>query len=160
MQSLDVEGSRKVIEATRETALGLIVYMALHTGARVGELLALRWSDLDLDREAGFDHALGAATQRAGARLLQHKTHGSRRAVALSDACITRLVQHRTEQQEVKARLSEVYDDGNLIFAQALGQPFAPGQVSRGFQLLPKRAGLPTMRFHDLRHTSATLLLT
>ncbi|HEX9412260.1 MAG TPA: tyrosine-type recombinase/integrase, partial [Ktedonobacterales bacterium] len=88
------------------------------------------------------------------------KTDASRRQVALTVAAVTALRQHRTRQLEERLALGGEWDDRGLVFCNLLGRPIeASNLLQREFYPLLKRAGLPHVRFHDLRHTAATLLL-
>jgi integrase len=129
--------------------------LALHTGMRPGELLGLKWEDVDLD-EGGL--RLNRAL--AGRNLTTPKTKRSRRRIDLSAASIAALKAHRKRQLEERMRKAGLWRDHDLIFASAVGTPLSHRNVVRSFKALLKRAGLPiSTRLYDLRHTCATLLL-
>lgn len=120
-----------------------------------GELLALRWSDVDLDAgKATVRHTL-----RRGVRTLAApKTDGSKRTLHLGSVAAT-LRLHRTRQLEERIAAGHRWQDGDFVFATKFGEPLDTSTVTRSFQAALRRAGLPRQRFHDLRHCFATLHL-
>ena len=133
--------------------------LAISTGLRRGELLGLRWDDVDLERGT---LRVGRALVREGGRhtLGETKTKRGRRQINLTPRTVSTLKAHRKKQLEAKMRLAGLYKDHGLIFASQVGTPVNPENlVKRSFKPLLKKAGLPEIRFYDLRHTCATLLL-
>jgi len=104
------------------------------------------------------DHDRGPP-QRAGHGVGTPKTAKGRRSVALDLATITALRQHRTRRLEVRLEAGEAYDDGDLVVCLEDGTPVHPKTLSYTFEREIRRAGLPAIRLHDLRHTHATLAL-
>jgi integrase len=132
--------------------------LALTTGLRIGELLGLRWSDIDLDaRRLRVSRQL----QRGEKGLIfTEPKAASRHTVDLPVRTVEALKRHRKRQVEETLKAGGAYHDNDLVFAGDLGGPIGPEKVTqRAFKPLLKRAGLPKIRFHDLRHTFATLLL-
>jgi integrase len=134
------------------------------TGMRRGEILGLRWSDVDLD--AGTLRItrtlITTDAQRKGEPGMAWgtpKTAKGRRSVALDPATVAAVRQHRSRQLAERLAAGEAYDDGDLVVCHADGQPIHPKTMSYYFERETKRAGLPTIRLHDLRHTHATLAL-
>jgi integrase len=135
--------------------------LALTTGMREGELLGLRWQDVDLER-ATVQVRLNVQEQDGRFALAEVKTAYSRRNIALSRTAIEALRLHRAQQNIEKLRLGPAWDTRHdLIFPNTVGTVMIPDNlVKRSFKPLLAVAGLPDVRFHDLRHTAATLLLS
>lgn len=134
--------------------------LALTTGMRQGELLALRWSDVHLDAGCLTVRATVQEVHGGGFVFLPPKTKRSRRRVMLSATGIAALRAHRIRQAEELLRVAEAWENLDLVFPNQVGRPLNHVHVLRRDLLLHlKRAGLPAIRFHDLRHTAATLLL-
>lgn len=160
MHTLDPQQARQLLQAARGERLEAIYVLALTTGMRLGELLALQWKDLDLEHgHLMVRHTLYHG--KAGAwRLLEPKTASSRRKIHLAPMAQQALRDHRVRQQEEKDFLREAWADHDLVFARADGEAIRTvHMLERGLLPLLKRADLPVIRFHDLRHTCATLLL-
>ena len=136
--------------------------MALHTGMRKGELLGLRWQDVDLDaRVARVRQALSAVKTDEGYTLTfgEPKTRSGRRTIALDAICVAALREHRARQRERRLALGPRWREGDLVFANDVGGPIDPMNLYHRFIALTARAGVPRLPFHGLRHTHATLLM-
>jgi integrase len=156
MQTLSPEEARRFLEAARGDRFAALYTLALSTGMRQGEMLALRWRDADL--EAGTTQVCGSLEQGTLV-IAEPKTAGSRRQVTLTRAAVEALRRHRVAQAEERLR-AVVWDDRGLVFCTEAGTPVdVRNLVRRSFTPLLEKAGLPRIRFHDLRHTAATLLL-
>ena len=141
-----VEGDR--LEALYMTAIGL--------GLRQGELLALRWSDVNLD--AGTLTVRHTRNSRTGT-LAEPKTERSRRTLRLGAELAGALQEHRRRQLEERLAVGGRWHDGDYFFATPTGQSLDAANVSHRFHAALAAAGLPSQRFHDLRHACATLRL-
>jgi integrase len=131
--------------------------MALATGLRRGEILGLRWDDLNL--EAGTLTVRQSLEQtQAGLGFKSPKTRNSKRTIHLPDALVLALVRHREVQAEMRRQLGPAYQDLGLVFTWEDGRPFRPHYITLGFSRLARRLDLP-VRFHDLRHTQVTALI-
>lgn len=138
--------ARTFLEAARGDRLEALYVLAIHTGMRQGEMLGLRWDDADLD--AGILRVRGTKSAR------------SRRTVKLSRTALEALRSHRKRQAEERLRLGSLWRDEGLVFASEVGGTINPSNLrNRSFKPFLEVAGLPDIRFHDLRHTCATLLL-
>jgi integrase len=157
---LNAEESRTLLEAARGDRLEALYVLALNTGMRQGELLALKWEDVDLER--GVLRVRRTLTHANKAYVLgEPKTKNSRRTIRLTTGAVTALRAHLSRQLEEMERVSSLYQPGGLIFATETGTIINPSNLrNRSFKPLLKRAGVPLIRFHDLRHTCATLLLS
>lgn len=157
---LTAEQSRAVLDTAADDRLCALYTLALTTGARLGELLALRWKDIDLD-----DKVLrinGTMQYIGGALSIQTpKTEGSRRAIALTSLGVDALRAHRKRQAEERLAIGPDWEDGDLVFCTPIGGPIDGRTLLRSdFYPLLARAGVPRVRFHDLRHSAATFLVS
>ncbi len=160
MKALSPEEARRFLEAARGERLYALYVLAITTGMRLGELLALRWRDVDLERGTLRVTATLQKT-RDGYLFAEPKTERSRRQVVLSPAALEALRQHRLRQLEERLRLGDAWEDHDLVFPNEVGRPLDRTNLThRSFERVLRRAGLPRLRFHDLRHTAATLLLS
>jgi integrase len=137
--------------------LRALYHMALVTGMRRGELLGQRWEeDVDLDALLTTVAEQRVRT-RAGVVVGKPKTKAGERAVTFDGGTGAVLARHRAEQQAEREAWGDAWTDTGLVFTAEDGSPLDPDYVSRHFQALCKKAGVPVIRLHDLRHTSATL---
>ncbi len=157
---LDREQAKALLEAAGGDRLAALYVLAVHTGMREGELLGLKWEDADLER--GVLRLRRALVREGGKTALGDlKTAKSRRSVRLTRAAADALRSHLERQLEEMGRLGSLYQPGGLVFATESGTLINPSNLrNRSFKPLLKRAGLPDICFHDLRHTCATLLLS
>jgi integrase len=126
---------------------------------RRGEILGLSWPDLDLDNRTLRVHR---AVQRLnkGLQITDVKTERSRRTIALPEGVIPVLKDRRVRQLEERLKAGLRWQDTGLVFTNPNGGPLEPITLHRNYKRLLKAAGLPVeMRFHDLRHSAASLLL-
>jgi integrase len=134
------------------------VTLALGTGMRLGEILAVRWKDVDLDRKvlrvtATLSYVAGEFT------FPQPKTSGARRSVDLPGFVVAFLRRQRKAQAERRLFYGPTWTDCDVVLDDVAGAPFAPWSVSADFRRLTRELELPRTRFHDLRHAHATQLL-
>lgn len=159
MRPLSEAEARAFLGVARGDRFEPLYVLAITTGLRRGELLGLRWDDADLERGT---LRVGRALVREGGRhtLGETKTKRGRRRVNLTPRTVAALKAHRKRQLEERVKLAGLYEDQGLVFSTGTGTPINPENlVKRSFKPLLKKAGLPEIRFHDLRHTCATLLL-
>jgi len=159
IQPLSPDEARRLVEAVAPYRLGALFSVALAVGLRQGEALGLRWEDVDLD--AGT-LTVKKTLQRIGGEfvLVEPKTVRSRRTIALPSAAVDALRTHRARQMEERLMAGSLWrDEWGLVFTTAKGRPLQGTNVTRTFQQLLTRAGLRRQRFHDLRHSCASLLL-
>jgi integrase len=159
MRVLNRDDVRALRAAARETPWYPLLYLALHTGARIGELLALRWQEVDLDRGSIQIVRTQRFFKGQGIVAGQPKTARSRRPIAMSPDAAAVLVEHRRLQLEHRLVAGPAYDNRDLVFADGIGRPVYDSTVRRSFYAIVRQAGLPHLRIHDLRHTAATLML-
>ena len=159
IHSLSPEEARRLLDSARGDHLEAVFTVALSLGLRMGEILGLRWQDVDLD---GATLAVNQAIYRiAGKGLVtaEPKTDRSRRALFLPDGVIRALKAHRLRQLQKRLAAGPRWQDSGLIFTSGVGTPLEPRNLFRSFKALLRKAGLPDVRFHDLRHSAASLLL-
>jgi integrase len=159
VRALDAEEVARLLAACTGDDLGPLVTVAVLTGLRQGELLGLTWDDIDLERG---ELRVMRAVQRVRGRglvVVPPKTASSRRLVPLPPQAVAALREQRRRQAEARLKAGPAWADGNWVFTTALGLPYHPSDVAHRFQRLLEHAGLPRLRFHDLRHTTASLLL-
>jgi len=134
---------------------------AITTGLRLGELLAMKWGNLDWNSGRYFVREnLSRARGDYQGGFSSTKTEGSTQPVDLTPACLETLEEHHRRQAEEKLKAGSEYEDLDLIFATSKGTPLDQKNiVHRQFHATLEAAGLRRIRFHDLRHTCATLLI-
>jgi len=156
--TLDETQTRRFLEESAGDRLDGLYVLAITTGMRQGELLALRWSDVDLER--GFLQVRATLERSSeGVVIAEPKTKSSRRRVTLTKAAVGALRRHKVRQAQERLGLGEAWEGGDFVFTNLAGHTIDGSDLLRSFRALLRRAGLPRIRFHDLRHTAATLLL-
>ncbi len=145
----------------RETDHYEIYLTAIMTGLRRGELLGLRWRDVDLKRKRAEIRQTLVCSADGVQMMTEPKTTAGKRAVSLPDSLIGTLQALRQRQRAERLLLGPEYEDHGLVFSAPTGHPLSPGVISRHFRrLLGRIPDLPKIRFHDLRHTHATMMLS
>jgi integrase len=147
------------LAASDKDELAPLWRLALFTGMRRGELLGLKWEDVDLARKVVAVRRTRSRSAEGGFAFGEPKSAHSRRSIAISDSVVQSLQRHRAKQTEHKWHLGEVYKDQGMVFATLFGDPIHPNTLALHFHRLCATAGVPKIRIHDLRHTSATLML-
>ena len=149
--------ARELLAAARSDRLEGLYVLALISGMRQGELLALRWSDVDLD---GGKARVRSTLLRDGT-LGEPKTSKGRRQITLLAVAIETLRRHRLRQYEKRLSVGPAWTDRDLVFTNVVGNFLDANNLRhRAFPALLKRAGIPRIRFHDLRHSTASLLMS
>lgn len=138
---------------------GTLFYVWMTSGIRLAEITGLRWQDVDLETRTIAVRQTIYRLARIGVVKKGAKSAPGRRPIALDDEAVALLRQHRADQDELRRRLGDAWHANDLVFPGATGDPHQDKPVRRVFRDACERAGLPRIRPHDLRHTSATLLL-
>lgn len=158
-RTLSVIEARRLLDIVEGERLEALYAVALATGLRQGEALGLRWSDIDL--ETGSLAVRRALTRVHGRlQLVEPKTPTSSRTVTLPQMAVRSLRQHRARQAEERLRAGGFWsNEHDLVFTSEGGEPLDARGVRRDFARHVASAGLGRLRFHDLRHSCASLLL-
>ena len=155
---LDEAATVALINKSKSSRLRLPIVLAATTGMRRGEILALRWQDVDLvARTLAVQQSLEET--KAGIAFKHPKTAKGRRMITLPDLTVAELRRHKAEQAKGKLLLRTAYRDNDLVCATLDGSPWAPSKLTGMFADNLKRWKLAQIRFHDLRHTHASQLL-
>lgn len=150
--------ARAFLKAVEGHRLQALFVLALATGLRQGELLGLRWQDIDLEEGMlSVRYALGR--RDGGYCLVEPKTRQSRRTIALPEIAIEALKTHRSRQVQERLAVGPGWTELDLVFTTDRGQPMNSRAPYGQFRRVLETAGLRPQRFHDLRHCCATLLL-
>jgi integrase len=158
-QVLTVEQGRKLLEVAQGSRLDVMLLVALTTGMRRGELLALHWSDLNM--KAGVLQVRRNLARMTGVGYVERepKTKAGRRKIILTPVVLEALKEHQERQQRDRVKAGDRWQERGLIFCTSSGNFLSGDWVWTAFKRLLKKAGLPDVRFHDLRHSAATVLL-
>jgi integrase len=128
---------------------------------RPEEYLGLEWKDIDFDNKALSVRRALVAKKGGGFIFTEPKTKKSRRSIPISNTLIDALKTHRRYQFEERIKLGANYQNFDLVFASEIGTPLFHGNLlRRHFKPIRDKAELPKIRLYDLRHTTATLLLS
>lgn len=157
--TLSAEQIKHFLVITRQHVLYPLYVLAVMTGMRQGELLGLRWGDVDL--ESGCVHVRMTMQEvQGGPTPGEPKTAGSRRRLVLPTLAVEALHERKQRQVDDRARAGQFWSESDLVFTSRTGRPLLGTTVTHRFIRALEKAGLPRIRFYDLRHTTATLLLT
>ena len=160
IHTLDQEQARQLLHAAQGSRLDCLLTLAVSTGLRLGEILALRWNDVSLEERTlqvrhTVDYIPGYGRVES-----EPKTAHSRRRIILPQFVVEALKQHRALQLEVRLHSGASWQEQGLVFPNRHGGYFSRGTLYSLFKRTLKEAGLQDMRFHDLRHSAATILLS
>jgi integrase len=152
------EAAKAIEHSATDDRFGALWRLALTTGMRIGELIGLRWVDVDLTRGIVVVRQTISRGEQGQYIAGAPKTARGRRSIAIGPADVEALKHHRTAQ--VAQRLqSEKWESNDFVFCNGHGAILRSTPIDRAFARLVRDAGLPTIRIHDLRHTAATLML-
>ena len=159
MKIYDESQVSQMLVAARDHRWEALFQLAVTTGMRQMELLGLRWTDLDwLSKTLRVERQL-VRPAGEGVKFLPPKTRFGRRAVAIGPQTIEALRRHDGRQHAERVKAGDCWQELGLIFTTKTGGPIHPRNLLRDFKILVREAGLPVIRFHDLRHTAASLML-
>jgi integrase len=158
-QILTPQQAQRLLAAARGHRLEAMITLALATGMRRGELLALRWQDIDVRRTCLYVRR-SANRLPGGYRVTEPKTASGKRKITLPRFVLETLQQHRIHQLEAKLKAGPRWEEHDLVFCNTYGRFLNTNSLQVLFSSLLRKTGLPHMRFHDLRHSAATILLS
>ncbi|MEN8908279.1 MAG: site-specific integrase [Clostridiales bacterium] len=153
----EIEQLEKVLEITKNTAIEAAVFMALHYGLRRGEVLGLRWKDIDFKR--GCFTIRNQRTRVSSQVEKKPKSISSRRTLPLMECVKEYLNEIKSQQKNNKKFFGKAYDDNDLICIYADGKPLSIHTLNHTFSKLLEKNDMPHIRFHDLRHSIASYLI-
>lgn len=165
---LSKEEVKKILVEAKEDELYPIIVLTLFTGLRKGEMMALKWNNINFDKqELSVEGSLGRVIKEIDSngrvcheyKILEPKTEKSKRIIPLSEIAVEALKIQKQAQDVIKKKNSAVYEDRGLVFARADGNFLNQRQFMNEYHEFLRRYGITEVRFHDLRHTFASLLL-
>jgi integrase len=157
VEALSVEEAQKLFQVADTGRWGPFMRLAIGTGARRGELLALRWSDVDLEKGT---LRIRASLSETRAGVVEKSTKTDRvRLVALASTAVEALRRQRVLQAQDRLSIGAAYVDSGHVFQNHVGGTIRPNRASEVFRELAERAGTSTKRLHALRHTSVSWLI-
>ena len=159
MRALDESETATLLKAAQGTRLYIRILLTVTAGLRRGELLGLKWNDIDFKRGKLSVRRAVEQTRSHGVVLKTPKSKKSIRTIALLPMAVEALQRHRLDQKKEKLLMGPAYQDEGLVFPQANGTLWKPDSFTKTFIRLAQRSGVGKLRFHDLRHSHATQLL-
>jgi integrase len=161
IRPLDAEQARQLLRTAGGERFEALYVLAVTAGLRIGELLALRWQDVDLEASGATLRVRRTKSTAKSGPVFTTPKNGKGRSIRLTRHAIEALKAHRATQNVERLKAGVLWQDNGLVFCTHGGRPLDSHNVARtSFKPLLKRADLPDIRFHDLRHTCATLLLS
>lgn len=145
--------------AVKDDYRHIVYVLAIFTGMRKGEILGLRWSDINYDNKTIQVVQTVYKPLKHSPLIQAPKTAGSVRSIAISDNVVTELREHKRKQNEFRLRFGSQYHNHDLIAPRPDGKPMDPRGINEHFDEMIRKSGAPKIRFHDLRHTHATIML-
>ena len=145
---------------TQEIKYKVAIIITIFTGVRLGELMGLEWSDIDLKNGIININKSSQYLSEKGVFTKAPKTESSIRDVAIPDFIVSLLEEYKLWYDEQKSIVGDFWHESNKLFVQDDGKPIHPSTISKWFEQFVKKIGLPVINFHGLRHTNATLLIS
>jgi integrase len=160
MMVLDENQVQSFLLAAGESRYQMIYFLTIATGLREGELLGLYSSDIDwVNRRIQIKHKLQRLPQGKGLAFSEPKSRAGRRVIIVGSVVLEKLRKHLNQQQLVRQFAGDRWQDNDLVFPSSIGTPMEWRNMVWDIKGTLQRAGLPNLRFHDLRQTAATLML-
>lgn len=161
MKFFDEEQAKIFLETAQriEDRFYTLYYLAIHTGLRQAELLGLKWSDLDDERCTLNINRQAQHFKGGGFKFTAPKTKSGRRTITLGQVAIQKLLAHKMVVKKMVLKAGNSWEEHNLIFPSTIGTPVTASNLRREYRKVQDACDLPKIRFHDLRHTAASLML-
>jgi integrase len=159
IQTLTSDQVQRLLQAAREHKLEALLTVAVGTGMRRGELLGLHWQDIDFKTRSLYVRRSVNRIGKFGIVESEPKTQRSRRKITLPAFVIDILKQHQEHQQEMRTKAGMQWRETGIVFCNIYGGYLESSNLHDAFKGLLEKAELPNVRFHDLRHSAATILL-
>lgn len=160
IQPLTEEQARTLLDAVKGDILEGIITVTLVTGLRRGEVLGLKWDDIDLENKYIYIRRSVGRAYNYGIIVSKPKSESGLRVIKLPNIVIDVIAQHRVRQDAAKAHLGTKWQDSGYVFCNSKGKFLGESQLHIMYKRLLKRAMLPNIRFHDLRHSAATIMIS
>ena len=155
---LDSNQIEELIKKAQNIDIYIPIMLAVFTGARRGEILGLNWDNVNLEKGT-IKIIDNLCSTKNGLIIKQPKTESGIRTIAISPYLVKILKKHKVDQMKNKMRLGAYYCDNNMVCCYEDGRLFNPKRVSAKFNEFIEKNNLPVVRFHDLRHSHASLLV-
>ena len=159
MRTLTPEEVEILLRTAQDSQYYPVIYTAVSSGLRQAELLGLRWRDIDPDIMLSISVSQVLYKRRGTCEFKEPKTSHSRRLVAMTPKLAAFLREYKQERKTLWRELGKELGLDDLVFPNAEGKPLNPSVLSHNFGKIARKAGLQDVRFHDLRHTFASLML-
>ena len=159
IQPLSVEQLRQLLTAAQGDPMNVLFFVAGTTGMRRGEVLALKWQDIDVDQQTILVHRSLLLQQALNSIEAEPKRAQDRRKIRLTPMAVAALKQHLAYQNDLRVQAGDSWQDHGFVFCTSLGAPLHASKVAAAYKAILRNAGLPERRFHDLRYSAAHILL-
>nr|WP_268875914.1 site-specific integrase [Gottfriedia acidiceleris] len=157
-QTWTVDEAKLFLEVCARDNYLIPFQLAIFTGMRRGEILALRWRNVDLVKGVIYVEENLVRSKNKGLLVKELKTDHSLREIFISDSVIKSLQEHKTSQNQMKSKV-KTFKDLDLVVCAKNGNYLEPRNLIRKFKQLTREANIPVIPFHNLRHTHATILM-
>ena len=159
MSVLDEEQITRFLTTAHGTRYHRLYHLAIVTGMREAELFGLKWADLSWNKGMLYVRRQAQRVTGKGMIFSEPKTRAGRRTIKLGETTLQLLREHQQTVQEIKLLAGSRWQENDLIFPSSVGTPLDQRAMLTDFYAVLKQGGLPKIRFHDLRHTAASLML-
>lgn len=158
MKVLDQDQALRLIQQADGSRYQLLFWFAVTTGLRLGELFGIKWEDVNWQNRK-IQIKRQVQRRKGGLEFCEPKSETGRRVITLGKTTISKLKDYYIVQQKEMIEAGDKWKNNDLIFCTSIGTPLEPANILKALKKCLQDAGLPPIRFHDLRHTAATLML-